>query len=141
MAALEMEDSIALHHQRCYTGFADVLSALNIVEHPFKDSISFTDASNEFDRYKLWCGNVGAAHQGPNYRISLDYRLREAPFYKEQICGIMSRLAETVGSGTSQGEYFMYFIGCATIMLIYFMCGSSREVGFFLIEFISDTLY
>ena len=97
----EMEETVASYHQRCYLNFIRILTSLEQPDHRFSNSISLLDASNEFDRYKLWCGNIGAAHEGQNYRISLDYRLREAPFWKEQICSILNRLAETVRASKS----------------------------------------
>lgn len=89
-------DTIAARHRRCFGGFVHVISILRSPDHRYKEYISLSDASNEFDRYKLWSGNVGAAHDGSNYRISLDYRLKEAPFFKEQISSILSRLDQTV---------------------------------------------
>lgn len=40
---------------------------------------------DEFAKFKLWGGNLGAAHSGKTYEISLDYRLQEAQFYKTQV--------------------------------------------------------
>ena len=91
-----MDNSISSYHRRCFEDFLRVLFSLKPPHHLFQQDISFTDVSNEFDRYKLWCSNVGAAHDGPNYRLSLDYRLREAPSHKKQISDILNRLAETV---------------------------------------------
>ena len=43
-----------------------------------------TQTRFKFDRYRVWAENVGAAKSESNYGLSLDYRLREAPFYKDQ---------------------------------------------------------
>ncbi|KAF2197186.1 hypothetical protein GQ43DRAFT_219391 [Delitschia confertaspora ATCC 74209] len=40
------------------------------------------NVQEQFDKYKLWTGNIGATHSGNLYQISLDYRLREAAFFK-----------------------------------------------------------
>lgn len=48
------------------------------------DQLSVRDILNDFDRYKVWAENVGAPQYGDNYRLSLDYRFRKAPFYKDQ---------------------------------------------------------
>lgn len=40
---------------------------------------------DEFDKYNLWAGNVGAIHSGKKYTLSLDYRLRGEPFYRDQV--------------------------------------------------------
>ncbi|KAK0104470.1 hypothetical protein ONS95_004759 [Cadophora gregata] len=94
--ALLMDNSISSCHRRCFEDFQRVLISLDAPGHLFQHCISSTDVSNEFDRYKLWCSNVGAAHDGSNYRLSLDYRLREAPSHKEQINEILNTLAETL---------------------------------------------
>ncbi|PVH87161.1 hypothetical protein DL98DRAFT_581881 [Cadophora sp. DSE1049] len=91
-----MDNSISSHHRRCFEDFERVLSLLDAPSHLFQQHISSIDVFNEFDRYKLWCSNVGAAHDGRNYRLSLDYRLREAPSYKEQIGEVLNRMAETL---------------------------------------------
>ncbi|KAH7416623.1 hypothetical protein BKA64DRAFT_655612 [Cadophora sp. MPI-SDFR-AT-0126] len=91
-----MDNLILRRYRRCFEDFERVLLLLGAPGHLFEQDISSTDVSNEFDRYKLWCSNVGAAHDGPNYRLSLDYRLRETPSYKEQISDILNRLAETL---------------------------------------------
>jgi hypothetical protein len=81
-----MEDgAISNHHRKCYTSFSQLLLAIQQPAHPFREQITLSQASNEFDRYKVWAGNVGAAHGGRNYHISLDYRLREASFYKDRV--------------------------------------------------------
>jgi hypothetical protein len=51
----------------------------------FGDRGPLKNVLGEFGEYKLWAGNVGAAHSGHYYQISLDYRLREASFYKTQV--------------------------------------------------------
>jgi hypothetical protein len=91
-----MDSTIAEFHRRCYSGFVQLMLALGQTRSLFQDLVSANEVSEKFDQYKLWAGNVGAGHAGQNYRISLDYRLREAPFYKEQICEILIRLDETV---------------------------------------------
>lgn len=54
----------------------------------FNNQLSVRDISSNFDRYKLWAENVGAPQHGGNYKLSLDYRLREAPFYKDQASNV-----------------------------------------------------
>lgn len=48
------------------------------------DQQSVGEIINEFDRYRVWADNVGAAKYGRSYSLSLDYRLRDATFYKDQ---------------------------------------------------------
>jgi len=53
---------------------------------------------DEFDKYSLWAGNVGAGYSGKTYKLSLDYRLREASFYKDQVTHTFLLIAQ----GTSR---------------------------------------
>ncbi|KAL9045457.1 MAG: hypothetical protein Q9214_001499 [Letrouitia sp. 1 TL-2023] len=71
-------------HDKCFKSFKGLVAA---IQHPVRDlsgQISPSDVRNEFDRYKVWAGNVGAMHRGRRHQISLDYRLSEASFYKQQ---------------------------------------------------------
>lgn len=71
--------SIAQRHQECYSAFQDLCDAAQGSE---RHHDGFSD---EFDKYTLWAGNVGAAHSGTAFKLSLDYRLREASAYKDQV--------------------------------------------------------
>jgi len=76
-----MHESIAQIHTHCVSIFLAFIGALS-------SSYRWDDqavAQNAFDRYRLWAGNVGAMHSGTRYKSSLDYRLREASFYKDQV--------------------------------------------------------
>ena len=78
-----MRESIAQIHADCVSIFLTFIGALSI-SHRWDDHNAAQDA---FDRYKLWAGNVGAMHTGTRYKSSLDYRLREASFYTDQVFG------------------------------------------------------
>jgi len=76
-----MHESIAQIHTHCVSIFIAFISALS-------SSYRWDDrdaAQDTFDKYRLWAGNVGAMHSGTRYKSSLDYRLREASFYKDQV--------------------------------------------------------
>ena len=76
-----MHDSIAQVHALCVSMFLTLIGALSSSCHgEYRDG-----ARDAFDRYKLWAGNVGAMHSGSKYTMSLDYRLREASFYRQQV--------------------------------------------------------
>jgi hypothetical protein len=80
-----MERLISDAHEICYFSFEELIEA---VQHPVRDfhqQLTVSQVEDEFDKYKLWAGNVGAAHSGKRYEISLDYRLREASYYKIQV--------------------------------------------------------
>jgi len=40
---------------------------------------------SELDKLILWANNVGAVCSGESYEFSLDYRLRDSPFYQERV--------------------------------------------------------
>jgi hypothetical protein len=71
-------------HSLCYRHFLHVCRCLR--RTPPK---SLTDTGlikgilNEFDRYVLWARNLGAGHR--KYELSLDYRLEDASFLRDQV--------------------------------------------------------
>lgn len=73
-----MAKSISASHDECIKVFEELLSLSQSTD------VS-ADIQNEFGRYKVWAGNVGAA--GHTYRISLDYRLKDASFYRDRVSG------------------------------------------------------
>lgn len=70
--------SIAQRHRDCHLSFQELCEAARSSEQCHHTLL------DEFDKYCLWAGNVGATHSGAD-RLSLDYRLREASFYKDQV--------------------------------------------------------
>lgn len=72
-------------HSRCCLSFEQLISGLQHPVRDFKEHLPVEAVQEEFDKYNIWAGNVGAAHAGKRYEISLDYRLREASFFKEQV--------------------------------------------------------
>jgi hypothetical protein len=76
--------SIAQGHDSCYSAFDKLCEAARDTQRHHRQ---FQD---EFDKYSLWAGNLGAGHSGRNYELSLDYRLREASFYKDQVLLVTS---------------------------------------------------
>lgn len=80
-----MAVSLAHRHASCYQAFASVVATAH-----------YGSLQEEFDKYTLWAGNVGAAHSGRTYQLSLDYRLREAPFYKDQVSKLLDILTRQV---------------------------------------------
>jgi hypothetical protein len=72
--------SIAQRHNDCHFAFQKLCKVAQL-----KGSIQYRNLLDEFDKYSLWAGNIGATHSGKTYKLSLDYRLREASLYKEQV--------------------------------------------------------
>jgi hypothetical protein len=101
-----MAELVSSAHARCFFAFESLIRALKQPARDFQDHISPRDVQNEFDKYTIWAGNVGAAHSGKRYEISLDYRLREASFLREQVSKLLSTLEEKVSTaaGLIRGE-------------------------------------
>lgn len=79
-----MAGLISVLHAECVQSFETLLWTL---QHPSRNIVTpeySENVRNEFGRYKVWAGNVGAPHQGRTYRLSLDYRLRDASFYQDR---------------------------------------------------------
>lgn len=92
---------ISYAHAKCYFAFEQLVIALQHPVRDFGDQLPVKDVQEEFDKYKIWAGNVGAAHSGKRYEISLDYRLREASFFKDQVLSLLKTLDEKVTNATS----------------------------------------
>ncbi len=87
--------STILHsYSKCNLSFRDRLNILAAPVRNFGDQISTQGVSKEYGRYKVWAGNVGAIHR-PEKRISLDYRLRDATFYRDQVIELLDDLRDT----------------------------------------------
>ncbi|KAF2821596.1 hypothetical protein CC86DRAFT_458774 [Ophiobolus disseminans] len=100
-----MEDSvqppsIAQAHFRCVDAFHDLLSEKGLHHEPLNlDARPIHDA---FNKYKVWAGNMGAMHSGLQWKKSLDYRLREASFYKTQVLRLLEDLRINVEKALSR---------------------------------------
>jgi hypothetical protein len=81
--------SIAEAHHSCVDAFERLIAAtLGHMAGPRILNTHDLDKQaiqNAYDKYKLWAGNVGAMYHGQHWKKSLDYRLREASFYRIQV--------------------------------------------------------
>ena len=77
--------SISDYHDKCYESFVALAAAARLPVRDLGNQLESWEVMNEFDRYRVWAGNVGAMHRGRRYQISLDYRLSEAAFYKQKV--------------------------------------------------------
>lgn len=88
-------------HAKCYSAFEDLIES---VQHPvrdFKDDLPWEEIQEEFDKYKIWAGNVCAGHSAKRYEISLDYRLQEASFLKHQVLNLLAVLDQRIANAAS----------------------------------------
>lgn len=76
----EEEPLISAVYAQCCSKFQELVDIIGNNRH--EELKRFAD---EFAKVKLWAGNMGAMHSGKTYEISLDYRLKQAPFYKTQV--------------------------------------------------------
>ncbi|KAF2787482.1 hypothetical protein K505DRAFT_379556 [Melanomma pulvis-pyrius CBS 109.77] len=88
-----MDSSISQAHFGCIDGFLALANALKTSERAdtarLPGILGFEDA---FDNYNLWAGNLGAMNCGQQYKKSLDYRLREASFFRVQVLKLLKDL-------------------------------------------------
>lgn len=71
-------------HLGCLQSFNRLLQLIPNSDLISPDTQLVKRVRDEFERYQLWAGNVGAGHS--KYKLSLDYRLEDASFYSEQVC-------------------------------------------------------
>ena len=90
-----MELSIAEHHDHCEKSFEELIGALQVPERDFGEQLSLASIKEDYGRFKVWRGNVGA-HHDPSHRISLDYRLRDSVFYRNKIVRHLKDLSEAL---------------------------------------------
>ena len=84
-----MEDLISNHYLQCHSTFERLTDATSSEISRPAHRHAFANTSEEFVKFKLWAGNMGAAHAGSTFELSLDYRLREASFFKQQVSGVI----------------------------------------------------
>ena len=101
---------ISQYHRLCEESFQDLLRTLAAPVRAFEEELDINVATKIYGRYKVWVGNIGAAHQ-PQKRISLDYRLRDASFYKDRVAGLLQDLTDTNRKGkTTIPNYLHLFL-------------------------------
>jgi hypothetical protein len=97
MSAMTMDMSIADCHNRCVVSFENLINALKYPVRDFGAQLSLPSIEEQYGRFKVWRGNVGAQHN-PSRSISLDYRLRDSKFYRNKITGHLRSLSDTLDS-------------------------------------------
>jgi len=81
-----MDSGLATLYTSCYGSFQALLSAVRSPNRDIGDQMPPSIIESELDKFILWSNNVGAIYSGESCEISLDYRLRKSPFYKEKVC-------------------------------------------------------
>ena len=94
----ESSATIAAHVSSCLQAFTALAAALNNEESRFRETeIHPDDIQDEFGRFRIWSGNIGAHRIG---RASLDYRLRDASHIRQRVEFLLQDLVETIQDGT-----------------------------------------
>lgn len=105
-----MDTRLSDLYWRCHQSFESLLAALNPPKRDIGDQLSHKDAESEFDKLRLWARNVGAMYSEEKHMLSLDYRLRESPFYRARIISFMTTLEENVWTALSLSLGFSGFL-------------------------------
>jgi hypothetical protein len=74
---------VAAVHTGCFLSFQHLVQLTQTTPELRDDAAITRTLLNEFERYQLWAGNVGAGHR--KYKMSLDHRLEDASFYRDQV--------------------------------------------------------
>lgn len=80
----------------CLQSFRQLATALQDPEH--WRTMPREKLEREFDRFKIWCGNLGALQTG---RSSLDFRLRESTVVRTNVLKLLHRLQRILTMGES----------------------------------------
>lgn len=89
---------ISYYCLRCISAFDQLITTLNNPASDYGNQLPLKGVINEYGRFKVLVGSLGAKHP-PERRISLDYRLRDAEFYKIRIAEILERLERVLQKG------------------------------------------
>ncbi|KAK7537297.1 uncharacterized protein J3D65DRAFT_374991 [Phyllosticta citribraziliensis] len=91
--------SISQNFADSYIAFESLRAAAKDKEKQHGETM--TVIAGEFDKYTIWADKSGAARSGKDFRLSLDYQLREASFYKDQVVKLLQNLQENTEKALS----------------------------------------
>ncbi|CAN9476747.1 unnamed protein product [Alternaria alternata] len=101
-----MPELLSSAHANCVSAFESLIRTLDPKNRGIHDQtmpadikradIKRADIKEEFDRYKIWAGSVGATQLGKHDETLLEYRLREASFLKDQTLKLLSTLRDRI---------------------------------------------
>jgi hypothetical protein len=86
---------ISAHVDACGRGFRRLGDALADTPR-FAAQILPQSVNDEFDRFKIWAGNIAAHRKG---RRSLEYRLRDAAHLKDECHNLLKALQSSLADG------------------------------------------
>ncbi|KAK8188772.1 uncharacterized protein BKA78DRAFT_158295 [Phyllosticta capitalensis] len=94
-AAPKLERAIAESHFLSLDAFNQLWDATEQSDVAQRSPAWLQGLSEEYDRYQLWAGNLGAGNS--NYKLSLDYRLEDASFYRNRVLSLLKILRRHIG--------------------------------------------
>lgn len=86
---------ISAHVDTCGRSFVSLAQGLEASRY-FAAQIQPTALNDEFDRFKIWAGNIAAHRKG---RRSLEYRLRDAAHLKQETHNLLLALRDSLENG------------------------------------------
>lgn len=86
---------ISAHVDACARGFIGLATVLTNEPH-FAMQARPETINDEFDRFKIWAGNIAAHRKG---RRSLEYRLRDAAHLKVETHNLLKALQDSLADG------------------------------------------
>ena len=84
-------ETVAIHVGSCMNSFGTLSIALKNPNRDFQDQIRLEDVQDEFGRFRIWSGNIGAHKTG---KSSLNYRLRDASHIRQRVVSLLEDLNE-----------------------------------------------
>lgn len=91
---MDDRDDIETLSRRCMRGFDELIASLSSCPEEFKKPMLERTIGNNFARFKIWCGNLGALQRGSS---SLDVRLRGSIVMHDTVMRFLSQLKESLG--------------------------------------------
>jgi hypothetical protein len=85
--------SIRLATASCVRGFGALSNALTTSDGRWTDAIDHEALGDEFGRFRVWSGNLGALQKGHS---SLDYRLRDSPLLSGNTLKFLKELEDNL---------------------------------------------
>lgn len=87
--------------RRCMRSFDILIASLASYPKESEQCVLQTAIENDFARFKIWCGNLGALQRG---RSSLDVRLRGSSIMRDTVLKFLGQLEESLDQCTFYHE-------------------------------------
>ena len=95
--AMDDQGDIGVLSNHCVRRFDELVKSLAVCPEELYRHMSPRTVENDFARFKIWCGNLGALQRG---RSSLDVRLRDSAVMRETVLRFLSQLQDSLKQST-----------------------------------------